>query len=121
MVKTRTRVAAAIVATVVAGVGGGVAETLLAPSAQATLSYIGKPDDWSADNFRDELRYTGLSHEDSDNAFSLGMRVCGQRSRGWSSSEIEDSFIMDPYYTTEQAIKIVRGAEWHFCSGYAND
>jgi len=103
-------------ALLVAAVGVG-----LASPANATIATIGERDDWSADNYRDELRYSGLVHEDSDNAFGLAMRTCGDRSHGWPSAVLERRWMRDPYYTTENAVVIVRNAEFHFCSQYGDD
>jgi hypothetical protein len=90
--------------------------------ANAIPSVIGDEGDYSALNYRDELRYSGLYHEDVSNATELGPRICRQRAEGYSSSWLEDGLIYSPdRYTVEQAVAIVRGAEWHFCPVYWRD
>ena len=120
--RTRIKVALAGVATVLVGCGGGAAETLLAPTAHATMSVIGREGDMSPYNYRDELRYAGLLHEDADNAAMLGRRICGQKDMGYTARKI--TWLLDPddtYYTGEQDVVLVRGAEFHFCPVYDND
>jgi hypothetical protein len=91
-------------------------------TAHATAAAIGREGDFDPYNYRDELRYTGLYHEDVTNAYSLATRICGKRAMGYSSGQLMDGFIYSPdQYTVEQAVAIVRGAEWHFCPAYQND
>jgi hypothetical protein len=90
-------------------------------SANATISVIGRSGDMDPYHYRDELRYAGIVHEDAQNATELGPRICRQRIAGWSSGQLEDSLIDEGNYTTEQAVVIVRGAEFHFCPAYGND
>lgn len=106
---------AAITAGMAVGVG-------LASSANATIAVIGSQGDHNPYHYRDELQYTGLYHEDVTNAASLASRVCGKRAMGYT----EDQLIRglegpDPLYTSEQALMIVEGAEYHFCPAYEDD
>jgi hypothetical protein len=91
-----------------------------AGTAHATGAVIDDKGDYDPYNFRDELRYAGIVHEDVNNAAELGPRICRQRAEGYSSSWLEDDLISNDY-TVEQAVAIVRGAEWHFCSTYGKD
>jgi hypothetical protein len=116
--RTRTKVALTVAATLGTGFLGGL---VIAAPAHATPAAIGHRDDHSANNFRDELRYTGLAHEDSDNALDLAIQTCMDRSQGASSAWLIRRWDSDPYYTVEQAVEIVRGGEWHFCSEYMDD
>ncbi len=105
--------------TVVAGMAVAAA---LASSANATIAIIGSQDDHDPYNYRDELRYTGLYHEDVTNAASLASRVCGKRAMGYSEDQLVRGLEgPDPLYTSEQAIMIVEGAEYHFCPAYKDD
>jgi hypothetical protein len=105
-------------ALIVGGMAGGV--LLAAGPASATGAVIGDEGDYNPDNFRDELRYAGIYHEDVSNASELGPRICRQRAQGFSSSWLEDDLISNDY-AVEQAVAIVRGAEWHFCPRYGKD
>jgi hypothetical protein len=90
--------------------------------AHATIAVIGSRGDQDPYHYRDELRYTGLYHEDVTNAVSLASRVCGKRAMGYFEEQLirglEDSADL---YTSEQAVMIVSGAEFHFCPAYDND
>jgi hypothetical protein len=108
-------VGAAIVSAMVAAVIG-------AGSAHATIAVIGSEGDMNPYNYRDELRYAGLLHEDVNNAASLGPMVCRQRAMGYSGDQIMR--LLDPsssYYTAEQDVVIVGNAEFHFCPVYEHD
>ena len=102
---------------IVAGMTLGVG---LAGPANATISVIGSEGDYNPYYFRDELRYAGITHEDVANASELGPRICRQRAEGWTSGQLEDS-LMSNDYTSEQAVVIVRGAEFHFCPQFDGD
>ncbi len=94
----------------------------LASSANATIAVIGSPDDHNPYYYRDELRYTGLYHEDLANAESLASRVCGKRAMGYSEDQlIRGLEYSADQYTPEQAVEIVMGAEYHFCHVYEDD
>lgn len=113
--KTTVKGVFAVTATV-AGVALGVG---LAGPANATVATIGAKGDMNPYNYRDELRYSGLYHEDVSNASELGPRICRQRMAGYSEDELISSLDgPDPLYNAEQAVEIVLGAEWHFCPGY---
>jgi hypothetical protein len=104
--------AAAIAAAGIAGAG----------PANAAVATIGSRGDYNPYNYRDELRYSGLYHEDVSNAAELGPRICRQRFTGYTEDQLIDSLVgPDPLYTTEQAVEIVLGAEYHFCPGYEHD
>jgi hypothetical protein len=106
---------AAITAGMAVGVG-------LASSANATVAVIGSRGDHNPYHYQDELRYSGLYHEDATNAASLASRVCGKRAVGYSEDQLIRGLIgPDPLYTSEQAIMIVEGAEYHFCPAYEDD
>lgn len=105
--------------TIVAGMAVGVG---LASSANATIAVIGSRGDHDPYNYRDELRYTGLYHEDAPNAESLASRVCGKRAMSYNEEQLVSGLIgPDPLYTSEQAVMIVSGAEYHFCPDYDDD
>ena len=73
-------------------------------------------------SYRDELRYTGLYHEDVANAYSLASRVCGKRAMGYNEEQlIRGLEYSADQYTSEQAVVIVSGAEYHFCPAYEDD
>jgi hypothetical protein len=105
---------------------GGVAAAAIAAAgivaagpAGATAAVIGGAGDHSAPNYRDELRYAGISHEDAVNAADLGSRLCAKRYVGYS----EEQLILDlagpgTPYNTEESVAMVLGAEFHFCPGY---
>jgi len=101
-------------ATVALGVG-------LASPASATMATIGERGDYNPYNYRDELRYTGLNHEDVYNASSLGPRVCVRRQMGYTEEQLVSSLDDGPDYTAEQAVEIVMGGEYHFCPSYMDD
>jgi hypothetical protein len=90
-------------------------------SAHATLAVIGSRGDMDPYHYRDELRYTGLYHEDVTNADSLASRVCGKRAMGYTEEQLVSSLDDGPDYTAEQAVKIVTGGEYHFCPSYEDD
>ncbi|HEY4796638.1 MAG TPA: DUF732 domain-containing protein [Mycobacterium sp.] len=118
-----TRIAILAVAlsgtTIVAGMAVGVG---LASSANATIAIIGSRGDHDLYNYRDELRYTGLYHEDATNAESLESRVCGRRAMSYTEEQLVRGLEgPDPLYTSEQAVMIVEGAEYHFCPTYEDD
>lgn len=103
----------------VAGMAVGVG---LASSANATIAVIGSRGDHNPYNYRDELRYTGLYHEDVTNALSLASRVCGKRAMGYNEDQLLNGLIgPDPLYTSEQAVVIVENGEYHFCPDYGDD
>jgi hypothetical protein len=93
-----------------------------ASTANATIAVIGSQGDHDPYNYRDELRYTRLYHEDVTNAVSLASRVCGKRAMGYTEEQlISGLYGPDPLYTSEQAVMIVKGAEYHFCPAYQDD
>jgi hypothetical protein len=92
----------------------------MASPAGATIATIGAQGDHSAVNYRDELRYAGLRHEDQWNAADLGSRLCAERYEGYSRRQVERELAYSPDdYTAEQIIAMVMGAEWHFCPEYS--
>jgi Protein of unknown function (DUF732) len=92
----------------------------LAPQANATLATIGERGDHSAINYRDELRYAGINHEDQWNAADLGSRLCEERYEGYTRRQVERHLSYSPDdYTTEQIVAMVMGAEFHFCPEYS--
>jgi hypothetical protein len=100
----------------------GVAAVGVASSANAKPATIGSQGDHDPYNYRDELWYTGLHHEEATNAQSLASRVCGKRAMGYNEDQLVSGLIgPDPLYTTEQAIEIVLGGEYHFCPPYEDD
>jgi Protein of unknown function (DUF732) len=93
-----------------------------ASTANGTIAVIGSRADHDPYHYRDELRYTGLYHEDVTNAVSLASRVCGKRAMGYTEEQLISGLEgPDPLYTSEQAVMIVEGAEFHFCPAYEND
>jgi hypothetical protein len=91
-----------------------------AGTAHADIAVIGSEGDMNPYHYRDELRYSGLLHEDVANAASLGPRVCGQLAMGYTADQIMRD--LDPsssYYTVEQEVVIVNNAEFHFCPEYS--
>ena len=108
---------------------GGVAAAAIAAAgiaaagpAGATIAVIGSEGDHNPYHYRDELRYTGLYHEDVANAYSLASRVCGKRSIGYTEEQlIRGLEYSADQYTSEQAVMIVSGAEYHFCPAYEDD
>jgi hypothetical protein len=107
-------------------VGGGLvigtaSVVLGVASAHATIAVIGSRGDMDPYHYRDQLRYTGLYHEDVTNALSLGHRVCAARYRGFTEGQLVSSLDNFDEYTSEQAVGIVDGAEFHFCPGYEDD
>ena len=112
---SRRATSTAITAGMAVGVG-------LASSANATIAVIGSRGDHDPYHYRDELRYTGLYHEDATNAVSLASRVCGKRAMGYTEDQLISGLEgPDPLYTSEQAVMIVGGAEFHFCPAYEDD
>jgi hypothetical protein len=90
--------------------------------ASATIATIGSRGDMNPYHYRDELRYTGLYHEDVANAYSLASRVCGKRAMGYNEEQlIRGLEYSADQYTSEQAVVIVSGAEYHFCPAYEDD
>jgi hypothetical protein len=88
--------------------------------AGATLATIGGRGDHSAVNYRDELRYAGIAHEDAVNAADLGSRLCAKRYEDYSERQlIRQLDGPDTPYTVEEAVAMVTGAEWHFCPEYS--
>jgi hypothetical protein len=121
-----TRPALAATVGAVLMLGAGVAEMAvgvgLASPANATIAVIGSRGDQEPYHYRDELRYTGLYHEDVTNAMSLALRVCGKRAMGYNEEQLISGLVgPDPLYTSEQAVMIVEGAEYHFCPAYEDD
>jgi Protein of unknown function (DUF732) len=106
-----------IVAAAIAAVG-----LAAAGPAGATIAVIGPRGDHDPYNYRDELRYTRLYHEDVTNAASLASRVCGKRAMGYTEEQLIRGleYSVDQY-TSEQAVMIVEGAEYHFCPAYEDD
>jgi hypothetical protein len=106
---------------------GGIAAAAIAVglatagSAGATVATIGERGDHNPYNYRNELRYTGLNHEDVYNAASLGPRVCVRRQMGYTEGQLVSSLDDGPDYTAEQAVEIVMGGEYHFCPSYEDD
>jgi hypothetical protein len=108
--------------TIVGGIAAGtvVLGIAMASPAGATPSVIGDRGDHSAINYRDELRYSGLHHEDQWNAADLGSRLCSERYEGYSRRQVERELFYSPDdYTNEQIVAMVMGAEWHFCPEYS--
>jgi hypothetical protein len=93
-----------------------------ASTANATIAVIGSRGDMDSYHYRDELRYTGLYHEDVTNAMSLSSRVCGKRAMGYNEEQLVRGLEYSAdQYTSEQAVMIVSGAEYHFCPAYEDD
>lgn len=111
------KIIAAVVAAGAIGAGLG-----LAPQANATIAVIGSRGDMDPYHYRDELRYTGLYHEDVTNAMSLSSRVCGKRAMGYNEEQLVRGLEYSAdQYTSEQAVMILSGAEYHFCPAYEDD
>jgi hypothetical protein len=113
----KKRIFCGIVGAAIAAVG-----IAAAGPAGATIAVIGPQGDHNPYNYRDELRYTGLYHEDVTNALNLASRVCGKRAMSFNEDQlVRGLYGPDPLYTSEQAVMIVKGAEYHFCPAYQDD
>ena len=106
-------------------VGGAAAAAIAAAGiaaagpAGATIAVIGGEGDHSAVNYRNELRYAGITHEDANNAADLGSRLCAKRYDGYSERQlIRELDGPDTPYNYEESLVMVRGAEFHFCPEY---
>jgi hypothetical protein len=96
-----------------------VAGVMLASPANAVISTVGSPDDYSGYNYSVELQLLGLQSTIS-HAVDMAQIICTDRMQGFT----EGFLVRDGEahgLTSEQAVGATIGGEYHFCHAYEND
>jgi len=94
----------------------------LAGPASATMSTIGDPDDYSGYNYAAELHFVGIPASAAQ-ARSFALTICQKRAEGYSEDQLLDALESPPgpTATSEQAVEMVLGGEYHSCHAYEHD
>jgi hypothetical protein len=109
------------------GLAAALAVGLGSGTANATMSTVGDPDDYSGYNYSVELKLAGLTSTDTGlpltprQAAALARRICSERMSGETEDQITDEAIDQGPMSASQSVSTVLGGEYHFCHAYEHD